>query len=167
MPSGQPSGRRRYAFRKRLAIVGVNPQKVSNKNLKENRLETFTKILSVAIGGAFGAVLRYLINISPLQNLLKPFPFPTFLINITGSFLIGFLLILLTDRFQINENLRLAIIVGCLGAFTTFSTFEMEIYNLIREKEFVIAFVYLFASVLIGFIGVCAGVWTASKLPFK
>jgi fluoride exporter len=126
-------------------------------------LETFTKILSVAIGGAFGAVLRYLITISPFQNLLKPFPFPTFLINITGSFLIGFLLILLTDRFQINENLRLAMIVGCLGAFTTFSTFEMEIYGLIQEKNFLTAFVYLLLSVSVGFAGVISGVWLAKK----
>jgi fluoride exporter len=126
-------------------------------------METLTKILSIAVGGAFGAVARYLVNISPLQNYLKPFPFPTFLINIIGSFLIGFLLTIFTDKLPINENLRLAIIVGFLGAFTTFSTFELEIWSLIRENQFFTAFGYLFLSVLGGFVGVIFGVWLARK----
>lgn len=126
-------------------------------------METFSKILSVAIGGAFGAVVRYLINVSPLSQLFAKFPFPTFFINVTGSFMIGFLLILLTDKFQVNENLRMAVIIGFLGAYTTFSTFEMEIFGLVREKEFGMAFGYLFASVLVGFIGVSLGVWLAKK----
>ncbi len=127
-------------------------------------METLTRILSIAVGGAFGAVVRYLINISPLQNYLKPFPFPTFFINITGSFLIGFLLILFADKFQINENLRLAVMVGFLGAFTTFSTFELEIWELIREGQFFTAFLYLFLSVAVGFIGVALGVTLARKI---
>ena len=126
-------------------------------------MENLTKILAVGIGGALGAVARYLINISPLANLFEKFPFPTFFINITGSFLIGFLLILFTDKFQINENLRLAIMVGFLGAFTTFSTFELEIWGLIKENQFFTAFLYLFLSVLVGFIGVVAGVWLARR----
>jgi len=126
-------------------------------------MENFSKILSIAVGGAVGAVLRYLVNISPLSQLFAKFPFPTFFINVTGSFLIGFLLILLTDKFQVNENLRMAVIVGFLGAYTTFSTFEMEIFGLVREKEFGMAFVYLIASVLVGFVGVALGVWLAKK----
>ena len=126
-------------------------------------METFAKILSVAIGVAFGASARYLINISPLANLFEKFPFPTFFINITGSFLIGFLLVLLTDKFTMNDNLRLAVSVGFLGAFTTFSTFEMEIFDLVRERYFAIAFLYLCLSVLVGFVGVLAGVWLAKK----
>lgn len=126
-------------------------------------MDNFSKILSIAVGGACGAVARYLINVSPLSNLFTKFPFPTFFINVTGSFLIGFLLILLTDKFQMNENLRMAVIVGFLGAYTTFSTFEMELFGLIREKEFTTAFIYLFASVSVGFIGVSLGVWLAKK----
>jgi fluoride exporter len=127
-------------------------------------METLTRILAIAGGGACGAVARYLINISPLQNFFKPFPFPTFFINITGSFLIGFLLTLFTDKFTVNDNLRLAVLVGFLGAYTTFSTFELEIWELLRESRFLTAFLYLFLSVLVGFIGVAAGVWLARKM---
>ncbi len=126
-------------------------------------MEFFVKILSVAIGGAFGAAARYLINISPLANLFGKFPFHTFFINIVGSFFIGFLVIVFTDKFIVNENLRIAVLVGFLGAFTTFATFEMEIYDLVRERFFVTAFTYLFLSVLIGFLGILAGVWLGKK----
>jgi CrcB protein len=128
-------------------------------------LEALGKILSVAVGGAFGAVARYLINVSPAANLFDKFPFPTFLINISGSFLIGFLLILLTDKVQVSDNVRMAIIVGFLGAFTTFSTFEMEIVGLVRDRQIVMAMVYLFLSVLVGFVGVIAGITLARRLP--
>lgn len=121
-------------------------------------MEEFGKILSVAIGGAFGAVSRYLINNSPLAVLFEKFPFPTFFINITGSFLIGFLMILFADKYSSHENLRLAIIVGFLGAFTTFSTFEAEMFGLFREKQLITAIVYLAVSVTVGFLGVIAGV---------
>ncbi len=121
-------------------------------------MEELGKIISIAVGGAFGAVARYLINVSPLNAVFDKFPLPTFVINITGSFLIGFLMILFADKYSSNENLRMAIIVGFLGAFTTFSTFEMEMFGLVREKQLVTAFVYLALSILVGFIGVVAGV---------
>ena len=126
-------------------------------------MQSGMNILSVALGGAFGAVARYLINISPAANLFEKFPFPTFLINISGSFLIGFLMILLADKISVSENLRMAIIVGFLGAFTTFSTFEIEILGLVRERHFTTALVYLVLSVVIGFVGVIAGVETARR----
>lgn len=118
----------------------------------------------MAIGGAFGASARYLINISPLAGWLGKFPFPTFFINVVGSFFIGFLLVLFADKFPASENLRLAAVVGFLGAFTTFSTFELEIFELFRERYFATAFGYLFLSVLVGFVGVLAGVWLGRKI---
>lgn len=127
-------------------------------------METVSKILSIAVGGAFGAVARYLFNVSPLQNIFQNFPFPTFVINILGSFLIGFLLIFLTDKITIADNLRFAIMIGFLGAFTTFSTFELEIWTLLKENYYFTAFLYLFLSVLVGFIGVVAGISLARKI---
>jgi len=120
-------------------------------------VEAVLKITSVALGGAIGAVARYLINISPLAGAVGKFPLPTFLINVSGSFLIGLLMMALAGRFEANDNLRLVLIVGFLGAFTTFSTFEAEIYELILERELLTAFVYLALSVMVGFAGVLAG----------
>lgn len=121
-------------------------------------MEAFTKISAVAVGGAFGAIARHLINISPLAETFKNFPLPTFVINVSGSFLIGFLAIILTDRFEVSETVRLAVIVGFLGAFTTFSTFEMEIYGLTAERNSSIGLLYLLLSVVVGFVAVFAGV---------
>ena len=121
-------------------------------------MEAAFKILSVAVGGALGAVARYLINVSPLAAVFEKFPLPTFVINVVGSFLIGFLMIVLADKFSANENLRMAIMVGFIGAFTTFSTFELEIFALMRDRQLVTAFLYLALSVLVGFAGVLAGV---------
>jgi CrcB protein len=120
-------------------------------------------MLSVAIGGAFGAVARYLISVSPAANVFDKFPFPTFLINVIGSFLIGFLMIFFADRIVVSENVRMAVIVGFLGAFTTFSTFEMEIYGLMKERFFATAFLYLFLSVAVGFVGLMGGVELAKR----
>lgn len=127
-------------------------------------MDAFWKIFSIAVGGAAGTVARHLVNVSPLANAFEKFPLPTFVINVSGSFLIGFLLILLTDRFDVNENLRMALIVGFLGAFTTFSTLEMEIYGLAEKREFGIALLYLLLSVLAGFVGVAAGVWLGKRV---
>ena len=127
-------------------------------------METMMKILSIAAGGAFGAVARYLVNISPVSSIFERFPFATFLVNVSGSFLIGLLLILLTDRIEVNDNLRMAVIVGFLGAFTTFSTCEMDLYGLLREKYFLTAFSYLLLSVIVGFAGLVAGVSIARKI---
>ena len=122
-----------------------------------------TKVLAIACGGAFGAVARYGLNLL-FAKTFAPFPFATFFINVTGSFLIGFLLVFFGDKFPAGENLRLSIMVGFIGAFTTFSTFELEIFELVRERYFATAFLYLFLSILVGFIGVLSGVWLAKRI---
>ena len=126
-------------------------------------METMVRIFAVAGGGALGAVARYLINISPIAHVFQKFPLATFLINVSGSFAIGFLMVLFADKVPVSEEMRLAIIVGFLGAFTTFSTFEMEIYGLVEERQFLMALGYLVLSVVVGFIGVAAGVMLARK----
>jgi fluoride exporter len=118
----------------------------------------------VAVGGAVGAVMRHLVNISPLSSTFEKFPFPTFVINVVGSFFIGFLLIFFTDKAAVSHSLRMMLVVGLLGAFTTFSTFELEIFGLVRERLYMLAAVYLAFSVVIGFVGLLAGVELAKQI---
>jgi fluoride exporter len=123
------------------------------------------KLVFVAAGGALGAAARYLVNISPAASLFEHFPFPTFLINVTGSFLLGFALILFADKVPVSDNLRMFVMVGCLGAFTTFSTFEAELFGLVKDGFRLQALLYLIASVIVGFLGLAAGIALARRLP--
>jgi CrcB protein len=125
-------------------------------------METLTKILAVGIGGACGAIARYLLNVL-FAKIFAPFPFATFFINVTGSLLIGFLLTLFSEKFEVSDTWRLAIIVGFLGAYTTFSTFEFETFELVREKHLAMAMLYVSMSFALGLMGVLAGIWLAKK----
>lgn len=126
-------------------------------------MEVITKFIAVGCGGAFGAMLRYAIGLI-FAKTFAPFPFATFFINILGSFLIGLLAVLFTEKFPENENLRLLLTVGFLGAFTTFSTFELETFELIRAKQMTTAFLYVAASFAVGLVAVFSGIWAGKKL---
>lgn len=121
-------------------------------------METVSKFLLVALGGSFGAMTRYGMNLL-FGNAFLPFPFATFLINVTGSFLIGFLL----AKFGENETVKLLLVSGFLGAYTTFSAFEYEAFQLTQTKQLMTAFLYVALSFAIGFIGVASGIWLARR----
>jgi CrcB protein len=124
----------------------------------------FNSILLVAIGGAFGAVARYAVSISPLKTLSAQFPIPTFSVNMLGSFFIGLGMIYFTNRVEDNEALKLALFSGFLGSFTTFSAFQFEIYELIRDGNYVNAFLYASASLVVGLIGLFLGMLLGKAL---
>jgi len=127
-------------------------------------MEIAGKIIAVASGGALGAVARYLINLSPLSTILEGFPLPTFVINVVGSFLIGLVVTAAEGRVEVGESTSLAIVVGFIGAFTTFSTFEMEIYGLLHARQLSLAAAYIFLSLVVGFLGLLGGVALGRRL---
>jgi len=106
--------------------------------------------VGVAIGGAIGSVLRYLIQTQSINWFGTSFPYGTLLVNIVGSLLIGFLSFALVERVIVSEEVRFAILVGVLGGFTTFSTFSLETLNLIIQGNFINAV----GNVLIS-VGLC------------
>jgi CrcB protein len=135
------------------------------ENLKRRKgLETLTKYLAVAAGSALGGMLRYYLGGTALSRLTGSFPLATFVINITGSFIIGFFLTLVAGRISLGQPLRLAIAVGFVGAYTTFSTFEYETARLVEERHVMLALLNIILSVVVGFIAVWGGIIAARKL---
>ena len=106
-------------------------------------------LAGVAIGGAVGSVMRYMIQTHSVQWFGNSFPFGTLLVNVVGSLLIGFLSYVLLERFTISDEVRIAILVGFLGGFTTFSTFSIETLNLIQQGSFFSAISNVFLSVIL------------------
>jgi CrcB protein len=127
-------------------------------------VQALTKYLVVAAGGALGAVLRYYLGGTLLARAGAPFPTATFVINITGSFIIGFFLTLATERLHISPHWRLAVAVGFVGAYTTFSTFEYETARLVEDGDFMRALLNVVLSVVVGFAAVWAGITLARKV---
>lgn len=118
----------------------------------------------VAAGSALGGVLRYYVGGSVLSRIATPFPVATLIVNISGSFVLGFFLTLAAERVNISPNLRLAIAVGFVGAYTTFSTFEYETARLIDEHGWMLALLNVALSVVVGFAAVMGGIFTARKI---
>ena len=97
------------------------------------------QLAAVAIGGACGAVMRWLMA-SGIQRMAGgAFPWGTFAVNAIGSFLLGFLFVWLIERSSVSELVRLALTVGFLGAFTTFSTYSLESIRLLQEGALALA----------------------------
>lgn len=122
------------------------------------------KLIVVAVGGAFGAIARYWLGGWINSRLPMQFPLGTFVINVTGSFMIGFFLTLISQRLTIHPNWRMLVAVGFVGAYTTFSTFEYETLKLIEEGNIPSAALNIILSVILGFIAVWLGVVAARKL---
>jgi len=113
--------------------------------------------LVIGIGGFVGAVSRYGIAVWIGQRWGRSFPLGTFVINVSGSFLIGLLMTLMADRFTENPQWRLLLVVGFLGAYTTFSTFEYETGALLKDGEWLFAGLNVVLSVIVGFVALKLG----------
>ena len=116
------------------------------------------QVLFVALGGAIGSAARYLVGGWFAVRFGAAFPYGTFVINVSGSFIIGFFLAFAQDRVSISPYWRLFFAVGFVGGYTTFSTFEYEAIRLLQDGEMLLAAVYLIGSVVTGGVAAIAGI---------
>lgn len=107
------------------------------------------ELFIIASGGAVGAVFRYLFSNSIYSLFGRTFPYGTLGVNFFGSFFIGVFFVLLTEKMTLGSDFRAFIMIGLLGAFTTFSTFSLETLLLIQEGQLTKAVLNIFLSVLL------------------
>jgi CrcB protein len=118
-----------------------------------------TKILLILLGGALGTGCRYWLSTFVYSVVEKPsFPYANFIINVSGSFIIGILAELFDARVLISPTVRAALLTGVLGGYTTFSSFSLETFALLRDGEMWLALVNALGSVLLGLMAVWMGV---------
>ena len=121
------------------------------------------KFFLISAGAMLGANARYWLGDWAAQKWGTAFPYGTLLINLSGSFILGFFLTLATERLMIDPRWRIFLAVGFLGAYTTFSTYTYESFNLLFHGQWISGVINLFGSTLLGVFAVGLGV-TLGKL---
>ncbi len=121
----------------------------------------------IGLAGALGAICRFLVAIiiTPFNNSV--FPYETLVVNLAGSFALSFLTFLSLSRWRQKENLRLAVTTGFIGSFTTFSTFSLELVNLLKYQQYILALLYVAISLVGGLLLAWAGMYLAEYICKK
>ena len=120
-----------------------------------------SKYWCVLLGGGVGSLARYLVGRAITQRFPNAnFAWGTFAINVTGSFLIGLFMSLIVERFRLPDYWRLTVVIGFLGGYTTFSSFEYDAYLSTRSGHGLYGLLYLVSSVVVGY----AAVWLGASL---
>jgi CrcB protein len=121
------------------------------------------RYILVLAGGAVGCLARFVVGTAIIARLGGRFPYGTVFINITGSFLIGFAMTFLTERSYLSPNWRFLIVVGFLGGYTTFSSFQWETLNLMKDGSRWLGFLNGFGSLIVGYAAVWLGAIVAGR----
>jgi CrcB protein len=116
--------------------------------------------LAVALGGGVGALARYELDRFVERRSDSVFPWSTFLINVSGCFVIGVVVAALVDRHHTPAWLRVGLVVGVVGGYTTFSTFAQESLDLVEARDVAVAAAYMAGSVALGLLAV----WTGARV---
>jgi fluoride exporter len=126
-------------------------------------MKMFAEYLAVGAAGSLGAMFRLAVSRLCGTWFGVAFPIGTLVINLSGSFFLGWFLTLIADRYTVSETLRTAVAVGFVGAYTTFSTFAYESNSLLEDGAQVKALANLIGSVVLGLVAVRLGIWLASR----
>jgi CrcB protein len=120
--------------------------------------------LSIAIGGALGAMGRYWVSSYLLPVSAYKFPYATFSANVIGSLLMGTLYVLIVERGGMPDQARSLLMVGFLGAFTTFSTFSLDAISLWQNSGQFLALIYVISTVFACLLAIIFAVWLTRLL---
>jgi CrcB protein len=121
-------------------------------------------VVAVALGGSLGALARYGLMTFVERRALAVFPWDVFVVNLTGCFVVGLVVSALVDRHHTPEWLRVGLVLGFIGAYTTFSTFAQDLYDLGEARQYAVAALNLFGSIGGGVLAVVAGTWLGRLL---
>lgn len=121
------------------------------------------RLMAIAAGGAMGAVLRFLLSNGIHRLLNTQFPYGTLIVNVLGCLIMGFLSVVMLERF-VSVEWRAALLTGLLGAFTTFSTFSLETLNLLNQGEATKALLNIFLSLSLCLLATGLGLSLARQL---
>ena len=118
------------------------------------------KLIMILAGGGLGALARYTLGSQIDKNLNLSFPVGIFFVNILGCFFIGLIVSMFENKFIFSENLKIFLIVGFLGSLTTFSTFALDNYNFMTQKNILLLFANIFLTNTFGLLMVLIGMKT-------
>jgi len=121
------------------------------------------RYIFIMLGGAVGSLARYAAGAAIMNRLGVRFPLGTFVVNISGAFLIGVLMTLFTGRVELHPNWRVVLVVGFLGGYTTFSTLEWETLALVKDGARWLGLINAAGSIVVGY----AAVWLGSAIVGK
>jgi CrcB protein len=121
-------------------------------------------LMFIALGGSLGAVLRFLTQVTVYELAGRSFPYGTLVVNVFGSFLMGLFSIILVEKFDLGSEWHMAILIGVLGSFTTFSTFSIETLVLFEQGDIIKAMSNIVLSIILCISSVWAGAYFAKQL---
>ena len=122
-------------------------------------------LVLIAVGGAVGALSRYLLQGWVQQLTGDRFPWGTFAVNISGSFLLGVVFALAVDRAILAPEVRVPVMIGFIGSYTTFSTLMLESWRMVEEGDYLFMLGNLVGSAVVGMVAVVAGLAIGRLLP--
>jgi CrcB protein len=129
--------------------------------LPETHYSFPVKLIYIALFGLCGVFARYFVNVGVARFISPPYPLATFLINISGAFLIGLVYVWGVEKTALSADLRIGLMVGLLGGFTTFSSYCLEVFLLASASQRLLAVLYLVLSPILGLAATLAGVTLA------
>ena len=115
--------------------------------------------LAVALGGALGSMARYALSTWIYQISSHKFPYATLTVNVLGTFVMGILFVVIVERAALPQEMRSLLMIGFIGAFTTFSTFSLDALGLWQNGHLFMALIYTLATVILCLIAISSAIW--------